>query len=456
MRRTAWTQAEPAEKLVEREWLVTNGIGGYASGTLAGFATRRYHGLLIAALPAPLGRTVMLNHLGEELRLPDGQRLTLSCREDEQQLQLPCASVLTEFALDQGLPVWRFEVAGFVLEKRVLMPHLENSVILNYRLLEGPGTLRVRLRPSVHFRPHELHVSARLFQPYSISIVGQHCELSGEPDYPPLRLRAYGSGGDPHLVIDAAVHSQLVYRVEAGRGYESRGALWTPGYFRHDLAPGHELSLVASTEAWDAIEALDPEHARHAEQDRRHRLIAVAPVPARTGTNAELVLAADQFLITPSSRFEDATRARAAGEEQRTVIAGYHWFTDWGRDTMISLEGLTLCTGRAHEASCVLRTFAHYVRDGLIPNLFPDHATEGLYHTADATLWFFHAIDRYLAYTNDLATLELLLPTLHDIVQHHLRGTRFGIGVDPSDGLLTQGADGYQLTWMDAKVEDWV
>jgi len=168
------------------------------------------------------------------------------------------------------------------------------------------------------------------------------------------------------------------------------------------------------------------------------------------------VLAADQFIITPAGRVEDAARAHAAGDEVRTVIAGYHWFTDWGRDTMISLEGLTLTTGRQVEAGYILRTFAHYIRDGLIPNMFPEGEREGLYHTADATLWYFHALDRYLAATGDHATLHLLLPKLQDIVEHHLRGTHFGIGVDPKDGLLRQGAEGYQLTWMDAKVGDWV
>ena len=168
------------------------------------------------------------------------------------------------------------------------------------------------------------------------------------------------------------------------------------------------------------------------------------------------MLAADQFIITPAGRVEEAARARAAGDEVRTVIAGYHWFTDWGRDTMISLEGLTLCTGRQREAGYILRTFAHYVRDGLIPNMFPEGRRKGLYHTADATLWFFHALHRYLQATGDRSTLRQLLPKLKSIVEHHVDGTRFGIGVDPADGLLRQGDRGYQLTWMDAKVDDWV
>ena len=146
--------------------------------------------------------------------------------------------------------------------------------------------------------------------------------------------------------------------------------------------------------------------------------------------------------------------AHAAGEEVRTVIAGYHWFTDWGRDTMISLEGLTLATGRAAEAGYILRTFAHYIRDGLIPNMFPEGRADCLYHTADASLWFFHAVDRYLEWTHDRESLLAVLPRLLEIAERHIAGTRFGIGVDPSDGLLRQGAQGYQLTWMDAKVGD--
>ena len=176
-----------------------------------------------------------------------------------------------------------------------------------------------------------------------------------------------------------------------------------------------------------------------AERARRVRLLSLAHPSAHEGPAAELVLAADQFIITPAGRVEDAARAQAAGDEVRTVIAGYHWFTDWGRDTMISLEGLTLVTGRHREAGYILRTFAQHVRDGLIPNLFPEGEQKGLYHTADATLWFFHALDRYVSVTQDHLTLELILPKLMSIVEHHLRGTRFDIGVDPNDGLLQQG-----------------
>ncbi|HZF39649.1 MAG TPA: amylo-alpha-1,6-glucosidase, partial [Blastocatellia bacterium] len=248
----------------------------------------------------------------------------------------------------------------------------------------------------------------------------------------------------------------LFYRVEARRGYDSQGALWSPGYFGVELWPDRDATLIASTESWATIYALSPREALPAEIERRERLLSTTMPQAQTGFGAEMALASDQFIVIPAGRVEEAARARAAGDDVRTVIAGYHWFTDWGRDTMISLEGLTLATGRLAEAGWILRTFAHYVREGLIPNLFPEGEREGRYHTADATLWFFHALDRYLQATNDRETLRFILPVMRDIVSHHIRGTWFGIGVDPRDGLLRQGAAGYQLTWMDAKVGDWV
>jgi predicted glycogen debranching enzyme len=263
-------------------------------------------------------------------------------------------------------------------------------------------------------------------------------------------------GEQASLTVDRGISKDLFYRVEARRGYDCQGMLWSPGYFSAKLSTGAGATLVASTEAWSAILALEPDEALAVERERREHLVAAAHPAARDGLAAELVLAAEQFILTPAGRIEDAARAHAAGDEVRTVIAGYHWFTDWGRDTMISLEGLTLATGRLAEAGWILRTFAHYIHDGLIPNMFPEGENQGLYHTADATLWFFHALDRYLKATDDRETLRLVLPKLLDIVAHHRQGTRFGIGVDPQDGLLRQGVEGYQLTWMDAKVDDWV
>jgi predicted glycogen debranching enzyme len=441
--------------MLDREWLVTNGLGGYACGTVAGVATRRYHGLLVAAHPAPLGRVMMWNHLTENFRFPDFQRMAFGGAERVGgQVEVQGVDTLTEFRLEMGLPIWRYEMFGHVVEKRVWMPNRQNTVHVSYRIVRGHGPIRLKLRPSVHFRGHDDPVSRVPEDPYILTASDGRYELGAGSKYPRLRFRIEGEAAS--LTLDGVKLPDVLYRVEENRGYEGVGSMWSPGQFRVNLRTDREVVLIASTEAWDRLADLSPADAHAAELDRRRRLIAAADPAARTGLGAELVLAADQFIIAPAARVQDAARAQATGDEARTIIAGYHWFTDWGRDTMISLEGLTLATGRHAEAGYILRTFAGHIRDGLIPNFFPDHESEGVYHTADATLWFFHALHRYTQVTGDRFTLLSLLPALKDVIIHHQHGTHFGIGVDPKDGLLRQGAEGYQLTWMDAKVGDWV
>jgi len=444
------------ELLLTREWLVTNGLGGYASGTVSGAVTRRYHGLLIAALPGPLGRIVMWNHVSEFLRFGDDDVVSLGAEERAGgQLDLKGADYLTEFRLEDGLPVWTYHVRDVVVEKRVLLPHLQNTVHVSYQVISKGKPPRLELRPAFHFRHHEAQVDSDLAAPYKLTAIDGRYEIAAaRRKLPPLRMQLHGR--QAAFTIDACKIPQVVYRIEQQRGYSYEGELWSPGFFRVDLTEQSTATLVGSTEPWDIVDVLGPEDVLAAERERRARLLHGAISKVRQNFPAELVFAADQFVITPAGRFEEAARAHAAGDEVRTVIAGYHWFTDWGRDTMISLEGLTLITGRLLEAGYILRTFAHYVRDGLIPNMFPDGAKEGRYNTADATLWFFHALNRYFQQSADRTTLQLLLPTLIDIAEHHLRGTRFNIHVDPNDGLLVQGEEGYQLTWMDAKMGDWV
>jgi predicted glycogen debranching enzyme len=457
IRKILWSgNAGDESELLNREWLVTNGLGGYASGTVAAVITRGFHGYLIAALPAPHGRMMMFNDLVEQLTLPNGKLVQLGGEERSANapLRLHGADFLKEFRLDTGLPAWRYQVEGFVLEKTLMLPHMQNTVYIRYRILDGDGKLQLTLRPSLNVRPHEAPVSSPITTPYSLNVFEDQYEIIAGQNIPPLRMLIHGAGAA--LTIDRLRIQEVLYRIEESRGYAAHGDLWSPGYFHVELSKGRGATLIASTESWETIRALSPEDALGAEYDRRARLNAEADPKARDGTAAELVLAADQFIIRPAGRLADSARAHAAGDEVRTVIAGYHWFTDWGRDTMISLEGLTLTTGRHVEAAYILRTFAHYIRDGLIPNLFPEGQKEGLYHTADATLWFFHAIERYLHLTGDRTILRLTLPKLLGIIECHLRGTRFGIHVDPRDHLLAQGAPGYQLTWMDAKVDDWV
>ena len=448
-----------AQKLINTEWLVTNGIGGYTSSSTAGVATRRYHGILVAALPNPLGRMVMLNHVGEKISAPGVSTMLNGEERVGGQIDADVAATIATVRLEGGLPVWEYHVSGLKIEKRILMPHKQNSVYIAYRLLEGPPSATLTLQPAVHFRGYDDRVDTELYAPlaktYAFTARDDLHEISVDGDLPPLRLLIEGAK-KMAFVADPRTISENLYPVEESRGYEFVGALWTPGRFEVQMERGECVTLVASCEAEDVMRALDAEEAVACEMERRRRLVDSSLPQVQDETGAALVLAADQFIITPKGRIVDATRANAMGNEIRTVIAGYHWFTDWGRDTMISLEGLTLVTGRDREASFILRTFAYYVRDGLIPNMFPDGSNHGLYHTADATLWFFHAVEAYVRRTGDQTTLLHLLPTMLDIVKHHVEGTHYGIGVDPADGLLRQGAEGYQLTWMDAKVDGWV
>jgi predicted glycogen debranching enzyme len=444
--------------MTETEWLVTNGLGGYASGTLSGALTRVFHGYLIAALPSPLGRTMMLNDILEEVVFPDGTCIALNglfTQDTAGQSVWEAGRYLTQCTLQSGLPVWSYEVNGISFERRLVLPHTQNTTYLSYKMTYGSGPVKLRLRPCVNMRPHEAPVDTPTGS-YKFSVQSDLYEIhrQGAAEYPPLRLSV--SGNECSFAMDTRDIKGVTYGIERSRGYIWHGDLWSPGCFLVTLDSDSWSTLTASTESWEVIGALTPQQAWNAEVDRKRRLLREAHPQACDESCRELIWAADQFIFEPVGRPEDATRAHAAGDELRSVIAGYHWFTDWGRDTMISLEGLTLITGRYFEANYILRTFAHYIKDGLIPNMFPEGRVEGLYHTADATLWFFHAFHRYYQYTHDRHLLEHLLPSLLDIVKHHLEGTRFNIHVDLADGLVVQGQAGYQLTWMDAKVDDWV
>ena len=441
--------------LTETEWLVTNGLGGYASGTVGGTLTRVFHGYLISALQTPFGRTMMLNDLVEHVILPNGTRIRLNGERTASGEYSGGSQYLTGFRLDQGLPVWIYEINNVTLEKRLVLPHRQNTVYVNYRIVYGTGSLKLELRPAVNMRKHEAPVNEPIV-PYTFQVRENRYELKkdSEEGLPPLHIVLLGKDGG--FGIDSTTIRNVIYSLEQSRGYTYEGDLWSPGVFHMKIDPRRDATLIASTENWETISALTPQQAWDSEHERKRRLLIEAHPGVCNEMCRDLVWAADQFIFTPVGRREDTARARAAGDEIRSVIAGYHWFTDWGRDTMISLEGLTLVTGRQTEASYVLRTFAHYIKDGLIPNMFPEGKTDGLYHTADATLWFFHALHRYVQYSSDRHLLNQLLCPLLDIVGHHLRGTRFNIHVDKKDGLLVQGQEGYQLTWMDAKVDGWV
>lgn len=436
-----------------KEWLVTNGLGGYASSTLLGAPTRRYHGLFIPDLPAPWGRMVLMPRLDEEV-VADGESLLISGIEYEDgRLVSDLPRLLTEFSREWQTPVWRMEVKGRRLEKRIIMPRGRNSVYVEYRLLEGEP-LQLQLRPFLTFRALDAQISEGGQPAFPPTIVDGRFELWLCEDVPPLRMCVRSPKQQFSFRVDTVTSRGVCYRVDRDRGSEYVEDLSSPGYFTVELTQGEPVSFVASTESWERLE-YEAQAIIDAEAQRLGALLAHIDESEKDNMERWLTLAADQFIVIPASRV-DVHAPDASSDEPCTIIAGYHWFTDWGRDTMISLEGLTLCTERYQEARSILRTFGQYVRDGLLPNLFPEGKRQALYHTVDATLWYFHALDRYYRITGDRETLLTLYPVLISIIDHHVKGTHFGIKVDPQDGLLHAGAEGYQLTWMDAKVGDWV
>ncbi|HEY0725770.1 MAG TPA: glycogen debranching enzyme N-terminal domain-containing protein, partial [Pyrinomonadaceae bacterium] len=330
VRSMSWDAQTSREILLNREWLVTNGLGGYASGTVSGAVTRKYHGILVSALAAPLGRVVMWSHVSEFLRFHDDEVVSLGAEERAGgQLNLHGAEYLREFRLEDGMPVWTYHVRDLVIEKRVLMPHLQNTVHVSYQIIGGGKAPRLELKPAFHFRHHESEVDLPLAEPYKLTAVNDRYEIvSARRGFPPLRMRLCGRASG--FTIAASKIHQVVCRTEQARGYAHEGELWSPGFFQVDLADEKTATLIGSTEPWDIIDVLSPTDVLASERERRARLLEDAEVEAPSGVVAELVFASDQFVITPAGRAEEAARAHAAGDEVRTVIAGYHWFTDWG------------------------------------------------------------------------------------------------------------------------------
>jgi predicted glycogen debranching enzyme len=447
-----WRSDQDVTKLLSCEWLVTNGLGGYASSSLMNVATRRYHGVFVPDLPSPRGRTIVIPRLDEEAEVGETRVRLSGVEYADGRLDTDLPRYLTEFRRDWQTPTWRFACEDREIVKRIIMPYGQNTVYVEYRLEAGdPVTLR--LRPFVTFRMPDTPLSESRKPPSLLTMARGRYEMPLCEGVPPLKLCLRPQAGV--FVSDAYISHGISYRVDRDRGSLHVEDLESPGHFTVQLERGHPVSFVASMEPWENLQ-YDGDAVFIAERARLQKLVFRADGASADRLETLLALAADQFIVFPGSRMEEHAMAQASGDEARTVIAGYYWFTDWGRDTMISLEGLTLCTGRHREGRAILRTFARYIREGLIPNLFPEGERTGLYHTVDATLWYFHALDRYYEVTNDRDTLMVLYPALKQIIEHHLKGTGFGIGMDPLDGLLKAGAPGYALTWMDAKVEDWV
>ncbi len=414
-----------------KEWLVTNGIGGFASATITGMNTRRYHGLLTAATRPPVGRMLLLSKLEERLWVGDAS-FDLSCNDYPGAVNPQGHRYLMEFRLEP-LPVFLYSAGGAIVEKTVFMVQGENSTAVRYRLLQSPGpAVHLELRSLIAFRDYHSLTRANAALDGEIQRSDGSLAITPYAGLPTLFLNHNGG----QVLAGGAWYYNLEYGEERERGLDCQEDLYNPFGLRFDLGRS-QAALVASTSRCDASRM---EELIVAEISRRERLLEGWEGSDRLV--CDLVCAADQFLVRRG--------------ENHTVMAGYHWFTDWGRDTMISLPGLTVIPGRFAQARQILLAFAQHCDQGMLPNRFPDAGEAPEYNTVDATLWFFQAVYSYVTRTSDYAFVrDRLYRTLLDILQWHFRGTRYGIGVD-GDGLLSSGVPGVQLTWMDAKVGDWV
>ena len=432
------------EQTASREWLCTNGIGGFAAGTLSLLNTRRYHGLLIASLRPPVDRVAMVAKLDVTAHC-GGTSWALATNEFADGTIAPAGFCqLESFRLDGLFPVWTWLLGDIRLEQRLWMRHGENTTYVQFSRIGGTGELRLSIDPLCTYRDY--HWQTRGERHFSIEPVQHGLSLRAYDGARPYRILCAGAG----VQIQPAWYWNFRHREEGARGLDDLEDLIRPATLTLDLAPGQGAAVILTAEA---AEPLPAEGALAAEQSRQRdilqRFARTSPRTApATAPLATFALAADQFLVER----RDAM-GHAIGQ---TVIAGYPWFSDWGRDTMIALPGLTLATGRSDIAASVLRTFARFTSQGMLPNRFPDGGEAPEYNTADASLWFFVAVHLTLEATGDRVLAAEIYPTLVDMLEWHRRGTRFGICMDPEDGLLRAGEPGVQLTWMDAKVGDWV
>jgi predicted glycogen debranching enzyme len=433
------------EAAESREWLVTNGIGGYASGTIAGSLTRRYHGLLLAALQPPVGRTLLVSAIDEIAHYAGADFSLATHRWASGALDPKGFLFLEEFHLEGSTPVWTYALADALLEKRVWMRQGENTTYVQYTLLRGSSALEMNLKALVNYRDHHSMTHAGDWR-MNIAPVEQGVRVLEFDGAAPFYLKC----SDATCELRHEWHLGCYYSQETERGLNDREDRLFATLFRTGLEVGSSVMFVATTEAAVSLDA-ETDRAERANHDvklfhewqaKDEPLAAAAP-----SWIWQLILAADQFIVK---------RGLPEESDGRSIIAGYHWFGDWGRDTMIALPGLTLATGRASVAKQILLAFARYVDRGMLPNNFPDAGGKPEYNTVDAALWYFEAIRQYFAATQDIVTLKELFPILADMVKAHVAGTRYNIHVDQADGLLYAGGPGVQLTWMDAKVGDWV
>jgi predicted glycogen debranching enzyme len=430
----------------QREWWIANGRGGYAAGTVAGTLTRRYHGLLIAPVDPPLGRRLVLAKADATLLDGEESYPLFANRWGGGQIAPAGQLGIESFHLDHSVPVWTFCFAGRRIEARIWMEPDANATWLGWFLHPVAGdaaSLTLRVTLLANNRDHHGRTEEVGFQP-TLSATGDTLCVRDGARFT-LRLRAMGGEITPQRTW----YRNFDLPMEAERGLGASDAHLCVGEATLALRPGTWCGIVASlgSDMADPGPAIDIAAALERRLTHDRQVLTTAALPAVPAWVNRLVLAADAFVIA---------RPLPEVPDGRSVIAGYPWFGDWGRDTMIGLPGLTLATGRHDIALRILQTFSRFVSQGMLPNVFPGAGDTPDYNTADASLWFFEAWRAYVAQTDDIAALRSVFPVLADMVAWHQRGTRYGIAVDQADGLLRAGEAGVQLTWMDAKVGDWV
>jgi predicted glycogen debranching enzyme len=419
------------EQAERREWLVTNGLGGYASGTIAGTLTRRYHGLLVAALEPPLARTLLVAKVDETATYRGDSYALATNRWRDEYISPRGFELIERFYLEGTAPVWHYALGDALLEKRVWMRQGANVTFVRYTVLRGAQPVQLQLRAFVNYRDFHGNTHAGDWR------------IDVEPSLQGLRITAY-DGATPYrivadrgaLTIENVWYRDFVLAEETRRGLDDRDDHLAAGTFTLTLALEENVTLAAGIDGSENMLRQAQERCAHTESND----------DAKPWFVAQLERAAGQFVVA---------RPTAADPDGRSIIAGYHWFGDWGRDTMIGLPGLTLSTGRPDLARTILTDFAPLIDRGMLPNFFPERGQPPEYNTADAALWFVEAVASYVDATGDVATLRTVWASLQDVVTSYRQGTRYGIHMD-DDGAIVASAPGVQLTWMDAKIGDWV
>ncbi|RKD22394.1 glycogen debranching enzyme, putative [Caminicella sporogenes DSM 14501] len=417
---------------IQKEYLITNGLGSFCSSTIIGANIRKYHGLLNASLEHPIKRYLLLSKIDETLKI-EGEEYKLFSNQfiekiDDGYLQLRRFN-------SYPIPKFIYGVKDVIISKELAMEYEKNTVAVVYKINTGSKKVKMTFTPYINFRNH-----------HDVSKKGSF-KYNQSYERRALKLIEKSTGLNLKIISNCIYEANeewslpMFYENENYRGLESIDFHFIPGIFYYEMEPHKKYTITFLATIEDSAEYTAEEIIEN-EKKRRIELIDRAGYTNRFLNN--LVLASDSFIVRRSST------------KTKTIIAGYPWFTDWGRDTMIAFTGLTLTTKRFDDAKNILLTFIKYIKYGIIPNMFPDENTPPLYNTADGSLWFFYAVYKYLKYTNDLKTIkDEIYPHLEDMIKHHVKGTINNIYMD-DDGLLSAGDEGTQLTWMDVKVGDWV